>query len=549
MRIIWALLVLTAVGTSSMADSWRTAGRTEWPRGTLEGLEVGQDGFVRLGSFAGTNLALGRSVRTEKGTRSGFLTDGKTASEWTFFDDPQVLGRTLSLDLLRDYPINQVRILPGPNASAANPEAFLKGYRLELAPDGRPDDWLTVAEQLVNLQPVIDTTVDGTWRQQDDGAPRPVSGRYLRLTVIREDPPNLASIAELQIFGTGFQARGEYLSAIRDFGRPVILGTVAWEAEVPAGSRLTVQVRTSEDNRQWPEWDAVPVRESGIYGIAQAGIPARYAQFRIVAENAVSDLTPVLEAVTVETSTRLVVTQAQGRVQPLQAPVGVPVLLTYVADVALGSSDLGIDAIYLSCPGSVHGLRVNGRELTAMEYRVRQATESPVQAPPLAVHLSPAARLMRSSRLELSFLTTFYAGSTPLTMVIADSTETFFQQVVPVHEDSVLVEVGEVLRDLVPPASIRVLPPVVHPGHGGEIQFAIGKVEGAVPVNVAIYDLSGRCLRRLLEREWLHAGEARLWWDGRDQHGRPLVPGLYLCRIEVEAEIPAIACRVLGVAY
>ena len=48
-------------------------------------------------------------------------------------------------------------------------------------------------------------------------------------------------------------------------------------------------------------------------------------------------------------------------------------------------------------------------------------------------------------------------------------------------------------------------------------------------------------------------GEQRFGWDGRDDQGRVVAPGLYLCRIEVEADAEAFAgqvqTRIIAVAY
>jgi hypothetical protein len=49
------------------------------------------------------------------------------------------------------------------------------------------------------------------------------------------------------------------------------------------------------------------------------------------------------------------------------------------------------------------------------------------------------------------------------------------------------------------------------------------------PAELDVFDLGGRLVRRLRPGE-LAAGEQRVAWDGRDQSGRDVAPGLYLVR-------------------
>jgi WD40-like Beta Propeller Repeat len=54
----------------------------------------------------------------------------------------------------------------------------------------------------------------------------------------------------------------------------------------------------------------------------------------------------------------------------------------------------------------------------------------------------------------------------------------------------------------------------------------------AAPVNVAVFDLAGRCMRVLADGDRA-AGSYALTWDGRDDLDRATAPGLYFCRVGV----------------
>ena len=59
----------------------------------------------------------------------------------------------------------------------------------------------------------------------------------------------------------------------------------------------------------------------------------------------------------------------------------------------------------------------------------------------------------------------------------------------------------------------------------------------AAPVDLAVYDLQGRLVRRLLAGEQLAAGAHAVVFDGHDDAGLALGAGIYLCRLEVGGEV------------
>ncbi len=69
------------------------------------------------------------------------------------------------------------------------------------------------------------------------------------------------------------------------------------------------------------------------------------------------------------------------------------------------------------------------------------------------------------------------------------------------------------------------------------VSFALLKVSQERPLWVAFYDLSGRLVGRGHGVKMTgKAGKQIFTWDGRDLHGQAVAPGIYLCRIEVEAD-------------
>jgi hypothetical protein len=64
---------------------------------------------------------------------------------------------------------------------------------------------------------------------------------------------------------------------------------------------------------------------------------------------------------------------------------------------------------------------------------------------------------------------------------------------------------------------------------GGAVALAVG-LDTATPVRVDVYDLLGRRVRSLAERD-LPAGVTVLPWDGRDQSGSRVGRGVYFARL------------------
>ena len=273
----------------AMAGEWVQEGADSFSSGLFAGTEIDSLGGVSLASFRGVNLALDTVASSGPNTLSGrrSVTDGDADTEWRFDNEVEVLGKWIRLDLGGDRGVSQVRLLPGKTVTQ-RPLFFVKGYRLEVAREATPDDWILVAQQAENTRPTIDTSVDSTWIETSaEGGALPVLGRFVRLRLTREDPPNWVSIGEVEVFGEGFRAEGTFESAVFDAGQPVNFGKVWFAGQTPPGTRLRVQFRTSADGEAWPEWHWVAAWDLAAVGDGVALTepePAQFVQYRAVME-------------------------------------------------------------------------------------------------------------------------------------------------------------------------------------------------------------------------------------------------------------------------
>ena len=81
------------------------------------------------------------------------------------------------------------------------------------------------------------------------------------------------------------------------------------------------------------------------------------------------------------------------------------------------------------------------------------------------------------------------------------------------------------------------------------IDLVLSQFAADIAVAVEIFDLSGRRVRQLVSQP-RPAGFYSETWDGRDEQGALVAPGLYLCRVGVDADFDVFAAvEPIGVAY
>ena len=108
--------------------------------------------------------------------------------------------------------------------------------------------------------------------------------------------------------------------------------------------------------------------------------------------------------------------------------------------------------------------------------------------------------------------------------------------------------------------AVSVEPAVFTPNGDGindeaSFRFTVVKVGDDSPVEVHIYDLQGRLIRRLVEQRALSTGSYGIAWDGRDGQGDIAPPGVYLARLRVDTDTEgsqignAEIFRTIAVAY
>ena len=129
-------------------------------------------------------------------------------------------------------------------------------------------------------------------------------------------------------------------------------------------------------------------------------------------------------------------------------------------------------------------------------------------------------------------------GGTVQHAVLGDMTGDGFPEIVTVHNDTTVSVLWNLLGSA-PPVSV----PAVGPGTvtlrleaprpnptfaGARVRFV---VPGAAPVDLEVFDLSGRLVRTVIAGKTFEPGAHDAAWDGRDDRGLPVRTGLYMIRV------------------
>jgi len=308
-----------------------------------------------------------------------------------------------------------------------------------------------------------------------------------------------------------------------------------------------VQFCTSMDGVAWEPWHrmAAWTLAEGKEGVLlEEPEPARFLQYRVELETHHPLRSPWLEQLTVEYDEELLVRSVTGAIAPRQPVLGEDTEFTYDLNVEIGEGDLGFDRVRIGLPGEVREVRLDGMALPEDGYEASWDAEG------LEVALAPAYRMVQSGRLEVIFDGVLLRPTLVVRAAVGLGETVNLQNVRAAGEEGwTLVGKGVIGRTL-PRDGIVVHPNPFNAGRGAtRIRIDLAKVQVAQPVHAGIFDLSGRRVRTLWDGERMVAGRQQLEWDGRDEGGRLVVPGIYLLRVEVEADVGDVWIGAVGVVY
>ena len=353
-------------------------------------------------------------------------------------------------------------------------------------------------------------------------------------------------------------SRDHYENALRTRFVRITAASDLSERQPKPGVRASI----GYDSDNWTFWSA-PFVESGQPISLRNGT---YLQFRVTMESDSFDDFVRLDSLWIETAP-LLAANVRGEVAPLDDPQPVG----GITQVPLGQAiefvyDLQADFEAVNAPG-FDLLRIRTGHQTQL--RSLQLGESRTETPPaeviqepegLLIHLPERITRANNPPVRIVFDTEIFEFATTFQSEVLDSERDVLPQPV------VGADVGEALST----NSLRVLgttgqttafiqnltfsAAVFTPNGDGindelHVAYSLFRLPEPVPVVLEVYSLDGRRVA-LVEAGLQNAGPQSLRWDGRDETGQWLPPGLYLTALNLRSEFAADPqLRPLGIAY
>ena len=522
---------------------------------------------------------------------------GRIWSSW-YLDDPEELGkiidgslysrymqpifrpRTVYLDLGGAFTIQAIEIYPAggesPTIEDQLPQELEVGLSLqdpeEVERRGVPD-----------LRPF--------WRGIIDGfSPVRITGcgynRYIGITVSRTD---MLRLFEIKVFdGGSYLPKASYVSGVIDLSDIAGWGKIWWRGEKPSDAEVSIQTRSgtdedpnvywryspgrdhqthltpeglpltradygnlkdhlkgriTSDTKNWTFWSVPYPWEAGTKGtpIVSPG-PRRYLQIRVDFRNT-ADGAGELDYLSFEYSQPPSAHEVYAEILPTDVNAAVRTTFTYVVRPRIGGDDTGFDSVEILTPvpvDRVRSVKIDGREVS---FEV-ELLDDPAR---FIVHFSEDRMDIYKDNavLEVRFDCVVYRHGTAFEGWVFDSQlGQIHQRVTPgnaregMGEDEISVRI-DVNAPLI--VFLRADPNPFTPNGDGindevTIFYAVSKVTQPISVEIVLYDLSGTRVRKG------YAGEGGIgpytWrWDGRDDRGELLPPGVYVYRISIYPDI------------
>ena len=418
---------------------------------------------------------------------------------------------------------------------------------------------------------------------QDNAFPL-IKGRYFKFDYRLINVGRVAwgaDIRQLLLYGFGFLPQVTLQTPAIELGdAPRILSNIFWEAQTPPGTQLHIRTRTgnrlTEDkhffNKQGVEVTEADYRKtlsfmrgdstvafvpdeadwslwSQFYEQPGAAITSPSPRRYIMIEAALLSDDPHQSAVLHNLHVGLgdpLAHQILGEVTPRRAQQsGQPEEFTLSLTIppnAEGSAGLGFDQVLFEIPPSAEVELVDvmvGQEVyAASELGIKTRSDS------LWIHL-PGVVQEAGTEVALRFSSAFYLASNAffVSVGLGEEEAVVWQRVDPTADGEGLTVLTPVAGGLVGDMEV-VANPFTPNGDGindaVQFVFPVFKMPGQASLILEVYALDGSLVHRRAESVAHAAGVQEVSWDGRDQDGVLLPPGLYICRVGPEVDAASV---------
>ena len=419
-------------------------------------------------------------------------------------------------------------------------------------------------------------------------------------------------LAEIEVYGDGFSPRATYTSNILDLEKPAALGELSWSGDRPEGTDVLLRMRSGNDEDPRYYWrytfrgdertrfdDEGRLLTQATYealeGGEKAGItpdtgswefwtppvefakrrvelagerPRQFVQFEaeFLSDKPV-EARSVLDFLQFEVSKPPVVSQVLAEIEPLVANPREVTRFSYRILPEFEADDQGFDSIQIDTPArvvSVDTLILSSADSDNPEGRdtLDVSAAADVSDSGFIIPLPAGYRRDQQSTgliIEIIFRAPVYQYGFAFSGRVFDSDRPWEvrQRVTPgdadptVESSSLIVELSDLGASSVD--ELELSSAVLTPNSDGindvlEIGFELVNLAGSVPIEIGVYDLSGRRVTRIVSAG--ASGKFSEAWDGTDGDGTLLPPGLYVIRMAVTSdEATDIATTTVALAY
>jgi hypothetical protein len=494
---------------------------------------ISKSGSIILESGEKENLARGRRARMTyfgKGTpydtaraNGNRVLDGNMS---TFIEiRPGGDGSYIMIDLQALRRINKVVMKTFGLHSPLRPRAYTIYVGTDSIQLGR------VAQRENNLDTITVDIFD------------PVLARYVKITFDVIDKISSTVISEIEVYGLGYLPSGTYVSKVIDVGQPVNWGYAKWDVDLPDETFVIFQFRTGGGrnvDESWSNWSPPIEIASGRnlknYSSFRVYEPRRFIQFKITLITNSTE-TPVVKKLTIVYQKKLVARMALVQVEPRTVPILRRVELSYIIDLKFDENSLGIDTLVIQTPSPcfVSSVSLDGNPINY------------VYSPdPYEIKIAFSQTIRMDAKLVVKFNATLYLDKNEFPGAVISASAGWNPQFVDVGRENG-VERWTVFTSNVPERLISFLevePNPFSPNGDGlndnvKISFYLSNLIEARPLKIHIYDLTGKLIRTIHDAPSIasaYVGTNAFLWDGRDNSGRPVRPGVYLLRVAIESD-------------
>ena len=463
-------------------------------------------------------------------------------------------------------------------------EYALGNYRLEFSDGSREVDgglkWTTAMRREQVKRGVAGAlNVDGNDFD-------PVKGRFFRLVFevehVRLPNRSASRLSEIQLFGEGFLPEVQLESDLIRLGGSRNLVALEWDAHTPLGTEVQLQTRTGDTlgeilhyfkkdgteisetaynkllsifrgevvaeevaGADWEPWSA-PYADPGGSPITSPS-PREFLKVRATLRSAAPDVAASLSGLRLRFA-EPVARRLLGEVVPSEVDrLGAEVPFAVYVRPEFDPRDGGFNELLLEAPAGMELTykellgSADGADFSPLAVAVRAASAD-------RVHLSfaPLGPGSEVAVLRLDFAGRLFSRGGPLKVQLrrGEDGEGIWQRVdrgeaVEAVGSNRLLVVGQpqqrsIFADLV------VEPAVLTPNGDGvndevAVRFSVVLVEGSRRIEATIYDLAGRLVRQLAEQRDFAAGMYELGWNGRNERGMLVPPGVYAIHLRLDA--------------